>query len=209
MYHGLFSPNYESAVINKYDSTIKIVIDNWYKTNIYDKNLESYIQNQIFCNDRTIYSGDGYTLNGTTKYKPYYRVIYSHKPSLICQNNNDKFTLKENSISTIKGTSGYGNNALNYPVGLITIDEVLLAGSVYDIMNSKNYLYNEYYYWTLSPSFFYSLYASASIWDLSRSGAIDNDHTTTGRGVRPVINLKSNIEFISGSGTESDPYLVG
>ena len=36
-YHGLFSPSYESAVKNVKDSAIKKFIDNWYKTNIYDK----------------------------------------------------------------------------------------------------------------------------------------------------------------------------
>ena len=55
-------------------------------------------------------------------------MLTSHEPTLICQNNNDKFTLKVDSLSSIKGTSGYGNNTLNYPVGLMTIDEIVLAG---------------------------------------------------------------------------------
>ena len=55
-------------------------------------------------------------------------MIYSHEPTLICSNDNDKFTLKVNSLSSIKGTSGYGNNTLNYPGGLMTIDEIVLAG---------------------------------------------------------------------------------
>ena len=42
-YHGLFSPSYESVVKNVKDSAIKKFIDSWYKTNIYDKNLENYI----------------------------------------------------------------------------------------------------------------------------------------------------------------------
>ena len=79
-------------------------------------------------------------------------MIYSHEPTLICSNDNDKFTLKVNSLSSIKGTSGYGNNALNYPVGLITADEVALAGSVYNVMNSKYYLYTANSLWTLTPS---------------------------------------------------------
>ena len=40
-----------------YNPTIKTVLDNWYKTNIVDKNLEQYIADSGFCNDRSIYSG--------------------------------------------------------------------------------------------------------------------------------------------------------
>ena len=212
-YHGLFSPSYESAVKNVKDSAIKTLVDSWYKTNIYDKNLESYIQNQIFCNDRSISTkswsiGDGYSLNKTTLYNPYYRMLTSHEPTLICQNENDKFTLKVNSLSSIKGTSGYGNNTLNYPVGLMTTDEAVLAGGLYSTMNSKYYLNNNNYNWTLSPSYWAAPYAVSYVWNVFSAGDLGNNNSTTWRGVRPVINLKSNIKFTSGSGTENDPYVL-
>ena len=212
-YHGLFSPSYESAVKNVKDSTIKTFIDNWYKTNIYDKNLESYIQNQIFCNDRSISTklwsvGDGYSLNKTTLYNPYYRMITSHEPTLICQNENDKFTLKVDSLSSIKGTSGYGNNTLNYPVGLMTTDEVVLAGGLYNTMNSKYYLNNSTYTWTLSPSHWFAGNANSIAWIVYSTGDLNNNHPAAWRDVRPVINLISGIQVESGSGTENDPYIL-
>ena len=212
-YHGLFSKSYESATSNTTDSEMKTTLDNWYKTNIYDKNLESYLVNQTFCNDRSITQkswsiGDGYTLNKTTLYDPFYRMITSHEPTLICKNNNDKFTLKTNALSNIKGTNGYGNNALNYPVGLMTVDEVVLAGGMYNVMNLKYYLYNGYSNWTSSPSTFSTYGAYSNVWYLSPSGALDTTRSMLSQGARPVINLNANVKIVSGSGTESDPYIL-
>ena len=213
-YHGLFSKSYESATSNITDSAMKITLDNWYKTNIYDKNLESYLVNQTFCNDRSISQkswsiGDGYTLNKTTLYDPYYRMMTSHEPTLICKNNNDKFTLKTNALSSIKGTNGYGNNALNYPVGLMTADEVVLAGGMYNVMNSKYYLYNGHSNWTSSPSSFSASITRLDVWNLVPSGALDVSTPKKWHGARPVINLNVNVKITSGSGTENDPYMIG
>ena len=41
------------------------------------------------------------------------------------------------------------------------------------------------------------------------TGAFSYDNLLTWLGARPVINLKSNITITKGSGTESDPYMVG
>ncbi len=208
LYHGLFSPSYESAVSNVKDSDIKRKIDTWYETNILNKNLESYLTNQIFCNDRSISSGDGYTLNSTTLYNPYYRMNTSHRPSLICQNNNDKFTLKVVGESSIAGIEGYGNNALKYPVGLMTIDEAALAGGVYGRMNNKYYLYNGLYNWTSSPSCFDSSYALSNVWRVFSAGNLTYTNSATSYAVRPVVNLKSDTLLTSGSGTGMDPYVI-
>ena len=212
-YHGLFSKSYESATSNTTDSKIKTTFDSWYKTNIYDKNLESYLVNQTFCNDRSISQkswsiGDGYTLNKTTLYDPYYRMITSNEPTLICKNNNDKFTLKTNALSSIKGTNGYGNNALNYPVGLMTADEVVLAGGMYNVMNSKYYLYNGQFNWTASASRFFANEAKSNVWYLDSSGALADTYPVSWQGARPVINLNVNVKIVSGSGTENDPYII-
>ena len=212
-YHGLFSKSYESATSNTTDSKMKTTLDSWYKTNIYDKNLESYLVNQTFCNDRSISQkswsiGDGYTLNKTTLYSPYYRMITSNEPTLICKNNNDKFTLKTNALSNIKGTNGYGNNALNYPVGLMTADEVVLAGGMYNVMNSKYYLYNGQFNWTASASRFFANEAKSNVWYLDSSGALADTYPVSWQGARPVINLNVNVKIVSGSGTENDPYII-
>ena len=135
-------------------------------------------------------------------------MVISHEPTLICKNNNDKFTLKTNALSSIKGTSGYGNNTLNYPVGLITADEVVLAGGMYNVMNSKYYLYSGYNNWTSSPSSFYASEAYSTVWSLYPSGVLGTTHPASWLGARPVINLNANVKITSGSGTENDPYEI-
>ena len=57
MYGSTFNTSYEQTHANENNSSIKTVLDNWYKTNIVDKNLEQYIADSGFCNDRSIYSG--------------------------------------------------------------------------------------------------------------------------------------------------------
>ena len=207
-YHGLFSPNYESAVKNVKDSAIKELVDNWYKTNIYDKNLEDYIQNQIFCNDRSVKWGDGYSLNKITIYNSNYRIITLKQPTVICLNNSDKFTLKVNGLSKINGTINYGNNNLNYPVGLVTADEVALAGGVYGVMNSKYYLYTADPLWTLTPLTYLTTYIQSRNAFVEQDGKINNGMLNYELYVRPVINIKADIKFKSGSGSESDPYIL-
>lgn len=39
-----------------YDSTVKKVIDEWYKNNIYNTEFNKYIADTIYCNDRSINS---------------------------------------------------------------------------------------------------------------------------------------------------------
>ena len=44
----------KEALSNKNDSSIKLMIDAWYKENIEDKNLSSKIADEIYCNDRSL-----------------------------------------------------------------------------------------------------------------------------------------------------------
>ena len=212
-YYGVFSPSYESSTTNKTDSVIKTVVDNWYKENIYDKNLESYIVNQVFCNDRSISDkvwsvGNGYDWTTQTIYNPFYRMNYIKNPSLLCTNSNDEFTLKVDSLSSIKGTINYGNNALDYPVGLVTSDEVMLAGGLMNTMNSKFYINagEGCYMWTASPT--YNSDEDMRIVYLNPNGSIGMTALSSVLGVRPIINLKSNVTIMSGAGTINDPYII-
>lgn len=212
-YYGVSSSSYKSSTTNKTDSEVKKVVDNWYKENIYNNNLESYVVNQVFCNDRSISDkswsiGNGYNWDKTTLYGPYYRVQVIKSPSLLCENKNDKFTLKVDSLSTIKGMNNYGNNALNYPVGLITIDEVMLAGGVYNMMNSKYYMYIGSNQWTLSPTYVSTYEAGTAMAFVRYDGQVKNSTPNTLLAVRSVINIKSDVKIISGSGTEEEPYVI-
>ncbi|MDD6244564.1 MAG: hypothetical protein PUB03_02750, partial [bacterium] len=98
---------------------------------------------------------------------------------------------------------------LDYPVSLITADEVAMAGGVYNTANSNYYLYNGQYFWTLSPSYFSSYYSLAYVWYVLPSGGLlDWIYVSSSFGARPVINLKADTLITKGDGTALNPYVV-
>ena len=194
------------------NSLIKTEIDNWYVTNI-KPNYEGYLSNEMFCNDRTnITSGSG--LDSSTEYGAYTRLYTNKTPSLECTNQTDRYTLKVSGQSSISGTNGAGNNLLDYPVGLLTADEASLAGGVYNTTNQNYYLYTGAIYWLGSPYSFISY--NLRVFLIESNGKVGSyfvdgvpvSGIDNGYGVRPVLNLKSSVKYASGSGTESDPYVV-
>ena len=194
---------------NSTPSTIKTAIDNWYAgTTLKDNVLVS--QDQIFCNDRTAstsdvaYSTTNYTTlttwnsTGTTYYYGTRGRLYKSKsPILTCPTERDKFTSRSSSI---------GNKALDYPVGLITADEVAMSGGVYGTSNSSYYLYTNQYYWSGSPDNFYSS-GNAYEFPVNSSGALRDSYVAYDTGARPVVSLSSKAK-LSGSGTYDDVYTV-
>ena len=189
-----------TAQTNTTDSTIKTKLDSWYKTNL--TSYTSKLADETFCNDRSITSGSGYLTTPTTLYGAYTRLQDGKKPSLKCSQNNDKFKMSNESAK------------LNYPVALITADEVALAGGrgYYNggySPNSNYYLYNGNYFLTLSPSSFNSYYLHASVWSVMPSGSLHPWYDVTNSlGVRPVINLKANTLMTKGDGTSLNPFVV-
>ena len=131
MYGTPSSSTYEETHVNTNNSTIKTANDNWYKTNIVDKNYSQYVADAIYCNDRSLSSGTGIGTT-TTYYMAYNRLSTNKTPSLKCTQNNDKFTI----------SSSLGNGNLTYPVGLITADEAAYAGGKSGTSNSLYYLYS-------------------------------------------------------------------
>ena len=193
MYGKAGSTTYEATYANVNDSSIKTTLDNWYESNL--SNYSDYIDTEAgFCGDRTPYSGSG---TGTTRtyYAPYNRLCRNKTPSFECTNNSDLYT-----------TTGSedGNKALQYPIGLISADEVAYAGGVYNTSNSSYYLYINDAYWTLSPS---SYSGGASVFFVSSYGSFGYAYVTSGYGVRPVINLRGDLS-VTGTGTSTDPYEV-
>ena len=220
-YHGLFSSNATASNTNVKDNMIKTKVDTWYVNNILNANdgngndLEDYLSDEIFCNDRSSSSVEFPLANGGSfLYRPYNRNASSRNPSFKCLNtdgtfnSNDAFTLKTTNITSSVNASGDGNNMLTYPVGLITVDEAAFAGGRLSTMNYNYYLYTGYTYWTFSPYCFTSDTAGARVWYVSSAGYLGANGTSAVYGVRPVINLNSDILYSGGIGTESNPYEV-
>ncbi len=183
------------------DSGIKKKLDTWYQNN-----LSSYADkidgNAGFCGDRTPSTSSSSTNNQggtgttTTYYGAYIRLVTNKQPTFECP---------DGDLYTTKGSED-GNKALTYPIGLITADEVAYAGGVYGQTNESYYLYTNSNYWTISPYYFNGSYAGVFI--VYSTGQLFNTNVFSTRGVRPVINMKSNIQFSEGNGTSETPLVV-
>ena len=186
----------DEMFINSTNSNAKTIVDNWYNTNL--SSYGSYIEDTIYCNDRSISELNGWDPNGgdTTKrlfFSPNTRTWTDHVPNLTCSRALDRFTV----------SSTLGNGALTYPVGLITSDEVMYAGGT--STNKTYYLYTNNYYWTLSSDYFdnYNAYELT----VSSNGNINHGNVVT-INFRPVISLKSTDIVSSGNGTSTNPYII-
>ena len=194
-------------------STIKEVLDTWYNT--YIENEQSNIHygqyidgNAGFCGNRTpstnnwFSNGSGGTGTSTTYYGAYIRLVTGSSPSLQCSDSTD--------IYTTSGSST-GNGTLLYPIGLISADEVALTGITWDNANTGSYLYTGQSYWTMSPNRFYNdvayVFRVHSSGILGSTGDLGSWSVFFMNGVRPVINLRSDVS-LTGSGTVSDPFKV-
>ena len=75
--------------------------------------------------------------------------------------------------------------------------------------NSSYYLYNGQIVWTMSPSYFNSYGTNVSAWYMLSSGVINPWYgVSSSFGIRPVINLRSDIKITKGAGTALNPYVV-
>ena len=201
MYGSTLNTSYEKTNVNENDSNIKKELDNWYKTNILGTSNESVIADAGFCNDRSLSSGDGYSATGSnTYYGPYSRYYQTKQPTLKCAQTNDLFTLSTNTK---------GNKALTYPIGLITVDELMLSGYADGYINKSAYTYSTSHYWNLSSSAFNVFALMANGFALSSEGYPHGyQYVTYGFGVRAVINLSSEAQISGGIGTSSSPYEI-
>lgn len=200
---------YEETHSNTTDSKIKDYLENnWYKNTIKQTEYEQYIVDAIFCNDRTLntrnssYTGIGKT---TTQYGSQMRYITGSdaSPKLTCAKTNDRFTYNPQ-IEDI-----YGNDKLNAPVGLITTDEVIMAGASGKSSPSVNesfYLHKGFSYHTMTPKMFNGTYAYIQI--MQNTGKINHTITSTSSiYVRPVISLKADA-LKYGTGLKEDPFRI-
>lgn len=95
----------------------------------------------------------------------------------------------------------------NSKIGLLTVDEIIYAGATINEPNQYYYLYNtdiQSSWWTLSPA--KDSVEGLYYYEISADGKINSTSTgESSRIIRPVINLKKNVEMV-GNGTEDNPY---
>ncbi len=192
---------------NATNSTIKGVIDTWYKNNL-NTNYGKYISTTaVYCNDRSNPAG-GYNTGSTEfYYGGYTRLITNKAPTYDCTDTNDKFTVDTST----------GNGKLTYPIALMTADEVSFAGGLIWTNAPTWYYYNsangsstgDTWWWLLSPSNWFGSRAGVFIvFGSSNPGSLNYDSVFITHGVRPAISLKSCIKYSTGDGSAGTPYTI-
>ena len=200
---GYMYGNSDSTLIkaraNENNSTVKTYIDNWYENNLtfYANYLSS---KAVYCNDREIESG---TYNITGELFQYVQLrMKEYTPTYNCTNSKDAFSVNNSEAK------------LNYPIALMTIDEVMFSGGTYLIDGAYNYLYynsnNESitttkYWWLMTPSY-YNNYTYVGSYLQDTYGQLRDARSDRGYAVRPVTSLKSCVLWKSGNGSSNNPY---
>ena len=201
---------------NTNNSSVKTAVDNWFNNTFAtyfttkSKDYNDYLEDTVWCNDRswnTIdYDGNGTYINngwkpngGSTSNHLYYSAYgrsVNATPSLTCSNKNDSFTVSD----TVSG-----NGALTYPVGLLTADEMKLAGGATQVNNSDYYLYTNQQWWSMSPMYFLRDYAYEFV--VTGSGSLNQGTVIDNGGVRPSVSLKPGVKIAAGGdGSSATPY---
>ena len=197
----------ENARANTNNSTIKGVIDTWYKNNL-NTNYGKYISTTaVYCNDRSNPAGGYNTGNTSFYYGAYTRLIANKTPSYDCATAEDKFT----------ADSSTGNGKLTYPIALMTADEVSFAGGLYGTNAPTWYYYNSAngsstgltWWWLLSPGNWDGSYAYVfRVYGSSNPGYLLNNNVNSANGVRPAVSLKSCVKTSGGDGSANSPYTI-
>ena len=166
------------------NSTIKTYLDNWY-TKYFNENVStSRFIKTTFCNDRNT-SSTWASTGSNIDYAPYTRLSAdTPTPTFEC-NTADVVT----------------NN-----LGLITADEIVLAGGKAGTDNSAFYLNSNMAYWVGSPYVF--SFGSSGVFVLGPVDGLDySDVDGRSCAARGVVSLSSESKLL-GSGTYNDVYTV-
>ena len=166
------------------NSTIKTYLDNWY-TKYFNENIStSRFVKTTFCNDRN--TSSTWASNGSGfSYDPFTR-LHAVTPPL---------TFECNTADVVT------NN-----FGLITADEIVLAGGKFNTDNSAFYLNNNMAYWAGSPAGFDGSYSHVFVL-IPLDGLGYGGVYGRGNAARGVVSLSADTKLL-GSGTYDDVYIV-
>ena len=197
------SSTYEATHANTNKSTILTNLETWYNDNL--STYEKVIADTVWCNDKT-------NVTDTT-YDP-----WNWNPNGLGYAKNITFYgATQRLVSTSGNAGGTGLSLkcngelskINSKVGLITADELALAGYAFSQNNTTTYLQEnatDTYWWSLSPGDFRD--SGAIVWYVSGSdGSFGSHYVSVTVGVRPSISLKSTTN-VTGNGTSDKPYKV-
>ena len=197
----------ENNRLNTNNSIIKTYADNWYKNNLtaYTKYLS---KDAVYCNDRSLASGETYSTTKKFNYAPLERIYTNKQPTYNCTNMSDAFSVNNTSAK------------LDYPVGLMTIDELSYAGGeggitldapyawYYTNANGKSIIGSEPFR-SFSPSLWGGYRSDVlGVVGSGEPGYLLNYGVADSLVVRPSISLLSCNLISRGDGSPENPYVV-
>ena len=198
----------ENNRLNTNNSTIKTYVDNWYKNNLtaYTKYLSN---DAVYCNDRNLASGQTYSTTKSFDYASVERLGgYTIAPTYNCTNMSDAFSVNNASAK------------LDYPVGLMSIDELSYAGGEFNTSLTAPYAwyytnakgessYSDLEFWSLSPYFWYrSRLDEWKVLGSSDPGRLNGFGVSSMGAVRPLVSLSSCNLISRGNGSPENPYEI-
>ena len=195
------SANIEAAVnemlydnnVNRYNSSLKGVVDSWYAQKL--STHTNMLEDAVYCNARNMIDAttNGWNKDGNLSAYAYFKS-YNLSNDISCANETDQFAVGNNKAK------------LTYPVGLATHEEL------YTLTNNNDSSYYSliktgFYWWGFSPSYFGEYQASARY--VLGSGFVNTySNVYQDMGVRLAVSLKNDVTINSGSGSETDPWIV-
>ena len=185
---------------NGTDSFIKKEVDTWYNNVLGNSSYDSKVIGGRFCSDSSGLKEEtdyGFPDMGEFKlFASYDRLGQSmtnyaknNVPSLKCPSTNESY-----------------GGSYRLKAGLITADELVLAGENPGVVGNSylNPGENGYWYWSMTPADFN--FDGARVWNEFEYLGYDN--VNNNGAVRPVINVTTDNGFTSGDGTASNPYVI-
>ena len=196
--------DYATTHANTNKSTILNNLETWYKNNL--TTYEKVIVDTVWCNDKTNVTDTTFNPHG-----------YSNVNGLGYGSKSTYYGATHRLVSTGGSAGGTGPSLkcngklskISSKVGLITADELALAGYANGLQNTTTYLQEnatDTWWWSLSPDNFSGRYAYV------RGAGGSNGYFSSGsvditRGIRPSISLKPSTN-VTGNGTSDKPYVV-
>lgn len=163
------------------NASVMTQLNEWYNKNL--KKYSSYLVKGSYCSDTSFQ----FVNNNISYSDTYERIFNDEAPDLFCN-----------------GTVVKSN------IGLLNVDEVVLAGAASTIPNTKYYLYNkkiEGNYLTLSSYSLNSQNGLTMINVMSNGALGEGILVNQASYLRPVVNIGTNAK-IKGKGTIDNPYII-
>lgn len=94
---------------------------------------------------------------------------------------------------------------VNRAVGLLNSYELYTSYSkTEEIADNESGIVQQEFFWSMTP--FDTLYNGLKVIAMNSANPLSEQSTTEKVGIRPVVNLKSNIKIINGTGTIDNPF---